>query len=173
MVLQFVSMLLLQVSLRIQSECWKMRTRITPNTDTFHAVHVLQFFHFFYFYFFIFIFIFYYFGCHIVPLIIRFSQTANSSHPILQFQINLTFKSTELPVLTKPPSNQYSQFSCLQHEPKSLSRTLREKCPNTEFFLVRIAERYSASLFIQSECGKIRTRKTPYLETFHAVVLLT
>ena len=27
--------------------------------------------------------------------------------------------------------------------------TLREKCPNTEFFLVRI----------QSECGKIRTRK--------------
>ena len=26
------------VSLRIQSECRKMRTRITPNTDTFHAV---------------------------------------------------------------------------------------------------------------------------------------
>ena len=26
------------VSFRIQSECGKMRTRITPNTDTFHAV---------------------------------------------------------------------------------------------------------------------------------------
>ena len=26
------------VSLRIQSECGKMRTRTTPNTDTFHAV---------------------------------------------------------------------------------------------------------------------------------------
>ena len=26
------------VSLRIQSECRKIRTRITPNTDTFHAV---------------------------------------------------------------------------------------------------------------------------------------
>ena len=26
------------VSLRIQSECEKIRTRITPNTDTFHAV---------------------------------------------------------------------------------------------------------------------------------------
>ena len=25
------------VSLRIQSECGKMQTRITPNTDTFHA----------------------------------------------------------------------------------------------------------------------------------------
>ena len=29
------------VSLRIQSECGKMRTRITPNTDTFHAVTCL------------------------------------------------------------------------------------------------------------------------------------
>ena len=28
-----------RVSLRIQSECGKMRTRITPNTDTFHAVY--------------------------------------------------------------------------------------------------------------------------------------
>ena len=27
-----------KVSLRIQSECMKTRTRITPNTDTFHAV---------------------------------------------------------------------------------------------------------------------------------------
>ena len=26
------------VSLRIQSECGKLRTRITPNTDTFYAV---------------------------------------------------------------------------------------------------------------------------------------
>ena len=30
------------VSLRIQSECGKMRTRITPNTDTFHAVWVAR-----------------------------------------------------------------------------------------------------------------------------------
>ena len=33
-------------------------------------------------------------------------------------------------------------------------------------------ERYSVSLHIQSECGKIRTRKTPNTETFHAVVSL-
>ena len=26
------------ISFRIQSECGKMRTRATPNTDTFHAV---------------------------------------------------------------------------------------------------------------------------------------
>ena len=47
--------------------------------------------------------------------------------------------------------------------------TLREKCPNTEFFLVRIfpcfpafrlnTERYELSLRIRSKCGKIRTRK--------------
>ena len=28
-----------KVSLRIQSECGKIRTRITPNMDTFHAVN--------------------------------------------------------------------------------------------------------------------------------------
>ena len=30
------------VFLRIQSECGKMRTRITPNIDTFHAVNPTQ-----------------------------------------------------------------------------------------------------------------------------------
>ena len=33
-------------------------------------------------------------------------------------------------------------------------------------------KRYSVSLRIQSECGKIRTRKTPNMDTFHAVVAL-
>ena len=37
--------------------------------------------------------------------------------------------------------------------------SLREKCPNTEFFLVRI--------FLHSD--RIRSDKTPYLNTFHAV----
>ena len=39
--------------------------------------------------------------------------------------------------------------------------TLREKCPHTVFFLVHI----------QSECRKIRPRKTPYLDSFHAMLL--
>ena len=30
------------LSLRIQSECQKIRTRLTPNTDTFYAVQVLR-----------------------------------------------------------------------------------------------------------------------------------
>ena len=40
--------------------------------------------------------------------------------------------------------------------------SLRKKCPNTEFF---------SSVFssIWTEYGKIRTRKTPYFDAFHAV----
>ena len=40
-----------------------------------------------------------------------------------------------------------------------ISQSQHENCPNTKFFLVRI----------QSESGKIRTRKTSCSETFHAV----
>ena len=32
------------ISLRIQFECLETRTRETPNTETFHAVHLLIFF---------------------------------------------------------------------------------------------------------------------------------
>ena len=39
------------------------------------------------------------------------------------------------------------------------AQRLREKCPNTEFFMVRI----------QSECGKYGIEKTLYLDTFQAV----
>ena len=49
----------------------------------------------------------------------------------------------------------------------TLKNSLREKCPNTEFFLARFfaafelnTERYEVSLRIQLECGKIRTRKS-------------
>ena len=49
---------------------------------------------------------------------------------------------------------------------------LREKCPNTEYFPVFIlkTEIYSVNLRIQFEYRKIRTRKTPYLDTFHEVI---
>ena len=63
--------------------------------------------------------------------------------------------------------------------PLSTSKALRKKFPNTEFFLVRVFSHsdwirrdtpyLSVSLRIQSECGKIRTGETPYLDTFHTV----
>ena len=40
--------------------------------------------------------------------------------------------------------------------------SLREKCPNAEFF-------WSVFSRIQSKYGKIQTRKTTYLNTSHAV----
>ena len=43
--------------------------------------------------------------------------------------------------------------------------SLYEMCPNTEFFLVRIFF-WFVSLRIQSECGKIRTRKNTVLGHF-------
>ena len=53
--------------------------------------------------------------------------------------------------------------------------SLRERCPYSEFFwfvsshIWTGTERYGVSLRIHSECGKIRTRKTPNTDTFHAV----
>ena len=54
-----------------------------------------------------------------------------------------------------------------------LRDTLREKCPNTEFFwsvFSRIWTEYEVNPRIESKYRKIRTRKTPYLDTFCAVV---
>ena len=59
---------------------------------------------------------------------------------------------------------------------QSMSFSLSEKCPYSEFFwsvFSRIPtelERYGVSLHIQSDCGKIWTRKTPNIDTFQAVL---
>ena len=49
---------------------------------------------------------------------------------------------------------------------------LREKCPNTEFFLVRI---FLHSDWIRRDtspnAGKYGPEKTPYFDTFHAVII--
>ena len=56
-----------------------------------------------------------------------------------------------------------------------LKHTLREECPNTELFLVRIflrsewIRREYLSVFTPN-MGKYRPEKTPYLDTFHTVI---
>ena len=50
--------------------------------------------------------------------------------------------------------------------------SLRKKYPYSELFrsvFSRIWTEYGVSLRIQSECGKIRTRKTPNADNFYAV----
>ena len=51
-------------------------------------------------------------------------------------------------------------------------QSLREKCPDMEFFwsvFSRIWTEYGEVWSIQSECGKIWPEKIPYVDTFHAV----
>ena len=46
--------------------------------------------------------------------------------------------------------------------------SLREKCPYSELFWSAFS-RILTEYLIESECGKIRTRITPNMDTFHAV----
>ena len=54
--------------------------------------------------------------------------------------------------------------------------TVRKKYPYSELFCPHFPafrlnmERYGISLRIQSECGKIRTRITPDMDTFHVEI---
>ena len=55
---------------------------------------------------------------------------------------------------------------------KTIKSSLREKCPYSEFFwsvFSCIPTQYGVSLHNQSEYGKIRTRRIPNTDTFHAV----
>ena len=63
--------------------------------------------------------------------------------------------------------------------------SLRKKCPYSEFFwsvfpriwtkygdLLRFTKYGDVNLRIQFKCGKIRTRKTPNMDTFYAMLIL-
>ena len=70
----------------------------------------------------------------------------------------------------------YSTFTrSLEFSNKSEKHSLRENCPYSKYSGPHFhafglnTERYSVSLCIQSECGKMRTRITPNTDTFHAV----
>ena len=64
----------------------------------------------------------------------------------------------------------------VENEKKNVS--LRENCPYSEFPCPYFpafglnTERYSVSLRIQSECGKIQTSKTPNTGTFETVCII-
>ena len=63
--------------------------------------------------------------------------------------------------------SKYGVFSCPNFPVFGLNTEIYfVKCPNTKFFLVGIFL-YLELMLIQSKCRKIRTRKTPYSDTFH------
>ena len=51
-----------------------------------------------------------------------------------------------------------------------ISLALREKCPNMEFFLVRIFPHSDYLPVFSQNVGKYGPRKTFHLDTFHAVL---
>ena len=60
-------------------------------------------------------------------------------------------------------------------KPQARQVSLREKCPYSEFFCTLfslIRTEYGEIGDIQSECGKMRTRKTPNTDTFQAVYVI-
>ena len=64
-------------------------------------------------------------------------------------------------------------FGRVLNTPLNLELALHEKCPYSEFFwsvFSSIQTEYGKILRIKSECGKIRTRKTPNTYTFYAVL---
>ena len=70
----------------------------------------------------------------------------------------------------------YSRYLLPSSHPIQHKSSLLEKCPNTEFFLVRIfpysdwMRRETPYLFVFSlNTRKYGPEKTPYLDTFHAV----
>ena len=71
----------------------------------------------------------------------------------------------------------FEQNTEMEHNTENIQTVpLLGKCPCSEFFWSlqsRIrTESIELSLLIQSKCGKIRTRKTPNTDTFHAVYLI-
>ena len=71
-----------------------------------------------------------------------------------------------------------TKFEIKQRDHCDIS-ALREKCPNTKFFLVRIflssdwIRRFTENVVFSPNAGKYGPEKTPYLDTFHAVILLS
>ena len=85
------------------------------------------------------------------------------------FTVSLDFRFPKVAPVIFLNRNQTNVFFLLKH-------TLREKCPNTEFFLVRIfphsdwIRRDTSYLSVFSpNVEKYGPEKTPYLDIFHAV----
>ena len=126
-----------------------IRTIKNPKTETFHVVSlksiIMQITH----------------QAEFLPS--AASKACTSFHYSTQFlKTNVSRKSRlyfPFNVLNKPNLKHYHCVKCVQI--------------GVFFWSVfsLILTEYFVSLRIESECGKIRTRKTPYLDTFHAVYI--
>ena len=83
-------------------------------------------------------------------------------------QFWILFLYGNIRVCKNPFSRIFFSVKCLKYWKDCVHyiKALRKKIPYSEFFWYVF---YSVYLRIQSECGKIRTRKTPSTDTFCAV----
>ena len=118
---------------------------------------------------------FYYFTfCVIVPNAFQFSY----SQIMAGFLRTILFSGAahlEGGVQCSLKEIQYTSFG-VQALTNTSPNALREKSPYSEFFwfafsCIRNEYEDGVCLRVQSECGKIRTRKTPNTNTFHAVMI--
>ena len=85
-----------------------------------------------------------------------------------------THRLTDLPAL--PVLQGVSRFWYISpgqpgfHLVLTVLPALREKCPNTEFFQVCIFPHLEYLLVFSPIAGKYRPERTPYLDTFHALL---
>ena len=147
------------VSLRIQSECAKIWIRITPNTDTFYAVTVSK---------------------SLTHSRAIFNTATNMQEYGFSLTCIFTYKgriSVICPYMGKYGSAKtlFSHILCSdigtsQHYVKSV-RIWGFFCMYFLTFELN-TKRYSVYLSVQSECEKIRTRKTLNTGPFHIVQLI-
>ena len=77
--------------------------------------------------------------------------------------------ATVLSVLVTPNKSLDAKLRVSLKLQKYLIQSLREKCPNAEFFLTRIFLHFPV---FGLNTGKYGPEKTPYLDTFHTVIIL-
>ena len=100
----------------------------------------------------------------------NYHKTKRFPEKVSAIEMNKTkLKMTKPAYLDKTMLHGYGQLHSTHQ-----ARTLREKCPNTEFFLVRIFPFFLVRIFpylsvFSPKAGKYRPEKTLYLDTFHAV----
>ena len=100
------------------------------------------------------------------------SYSEKKKQPLGKYLLSFCRKNTrEMNVEVLPVS-----LSLLLTLNSYLAITLRERCPSMEFFLVRIfshSDRLRRFTVFSPNTGKYRSEKTPYLDTFQAVLVVS
>ena len=109
----------------------------------------------------------------LVPFLME-SHTWSLITNVLDFKISRNIRSRG-PLHNLKPLEPVLELKIIRILKTSCVRiTLREKCPNMEFFMSvfsRIRTEYGEIRSFSPNTGKLGPKNTPYLDTFHAVLV--